>query len=60
MENSPGGIILSSILTISGILIIILNMLNENIPAYVGLGAGLVVLGIIVHFWSDGHANADT
>jgi hypothetical protein len=59
MNHTLGSILLSSILTISGILVIILNMFHENIPAYVGLGGGLVVLGVIIHFWHDGHADAE-
>ena len=59
MKHSIGGILLSSILTISGILIIILNMFHENIPAYVGVGAGLVLMGIIIHFWDNGPAEAE-
>ncbi|MFO8133049.1 MAG: hypothetical protein R6U10_03835 [Thermoplasmatota archaeon] len=59
MKNSVGGILLSSILTVSGILVVILNMFHENIPAYVGLGAGLVGLGVAVYFLSDG-ADAET
>ncbi len=50
MENGVGGILLSSILTVSGILVVILNMFHENIPAYMGLGMGLVGLGVIVHY----------
>jgi len=59
MENGAGAVILSGILSISGILVIILNMFHENIPAYVGLGVGLIALSIIIHFWSDGHADAE-
>jgi hypothetical protein len=57
MENGAGAVILSGILSISGILVIILNMFHENIPAYVGLGVGLVVMGVIVHFLSGSQAD---
>jgi len=59
MKHALGSILLSSILAISGILVIILNMFHENIPAYVGLGVGLIALSIIIHFWSDGQADAE-
>ncbi|MGC9307755.1 MAG: hypothetical protein ACP5FL_03145 [Thermoplasmatota archaeon] len=59
MKHALGSILLSSILAISGILVIILNMFHENIPAYVGLGVGLIMLGVIIHFWSDGQADAE-
>ena len=56
MENSSGSRMLSSILTVSGIVIIVVNMFLENIPAYVGIGLALVVLGVIVHFMGESEA----
>ncbi|MBS3773181.1 MAG: hypothetical protein KGY55_03170 [Candidatus Thermoplasmatota archaeon] len=60
MKNSVGGILLSSILTVSGILVVILNMFHENIPAYVGLGMGLVGLGVIVHYGSSSRSGPES